>query len=124
MAENFDEQDREQVILWIEQNFDTKLRPVERRRKFFDDSHGKRYWVFGGMGYWHGIPSKILNLEKEKCGVATFFIAVRKKSKIQIFSGSAKILVSGQEHLSKEKLQDYKFNVIEKPGRLIIKERG
>ena len=102
MAENFDEQDKEQVILWIEQNFDTKLRPVERRRKFFDDSHGKRYWVFGGMGHWHGIPSKILNLEKEKCGVATFFIAVRKNQRSKSFPVQQKFLSQDKSTFQKK----------------------
>lgn len=122
MTNRFDAQDRQQVVSRVEKHLGARLYPIGRRQKHLRDDDGNRYWVFGGYGHWHGIPSEMLDIELSGHGEATLVIAIRKKTTIDVYTGTSSTLVLGRSLLSKGKNGDYKFNVVEGNGRLFIRE--
>ena len=122
LSRKFDNQDREQVISEVEKHFDVKLHPIGTRKKYLKDENGKRYWVFGGYDYWHGIPSEMMDAEIQESEKASFIVAVRKKTRIDIYDGSIEPLVVGRNRLKRNKKRDYQFTVEERLGQLDVKE--
>lgn len=113
MAEvKFDELDRDRVIDAVEKHYGVQLDKVSPFRKWLRDASGGNWWVLGGVGDWHGIPKEMMADEAKRNEQidGKLIIAVRKRTSIEVFVGTAGQLVRSRAELAISEGQ-YRFNV-------------
>ena len=118
----FSDYDRKRVISELEKNFQVKLSPIGRRKKYLSDAAGNRYCVFGGCGNWHGIPEEIVQAEESSPGDSVLVIAKKYMKFIDIYCGSLGKLIKEKSRLTFTKGRQYEFNIQLQSSRLFIKE--
>lgn len=109
-APKFDNFDRKQVIVAVENHFQVNLHKAGSREKLLKDDKGKSYWVLGGTGDWHGIPKEMFADEEKQSSDGVLVVAKRKLNSIDIFVGSLPILIKSKALLCPTD-KDYQFNV-------------
>ena len=119
-SKKFDKYDRKRVISEVEKHYGVRLSKVGRREKHLRDETGRSYWVLGGHGDWHGIPSQMMIMEEERQTNGVLVIAERYLDKMLIFSGDLRPLIENQMSLSHTKAGEYQFNIRVRGDSLII----
>lgn len=119
-TEKFTSEDRKLVIEELEKIQQSKLTPVKSSRKLLIDEKGMLYFLFGGIGDWHGMrPNAITELmgySKE----GAFVIAKKYKSKIDLCVGSLSALIKSFDKLVNTSKGDIQFHTIQTEDGMYI----
>src|SRR5262245_24920143 len=99
MSEKFLPKDQEAVVGQISRIQRTTLKPVPPSRKFFVDTDGKFYCVFGGTGDWHGISGNLMNHLRSHQTNTLLVIAKKYRTRIDICVGVADKLAQSEANL-------------------------
>jgi hypothetical protein len=128
MKNKFDDQDRQRVVSALEEQIGSKLQKVGKRKIYLQDDDGHRFWVFGGVGLWHGIPKDMMDSEVEEIDnrahqnlETSLIVALKKTSSIEVFRGPSMDFIKGRSLLGERKNQ-YHFNCENQNGGLQIRE--
>ena len=121
----FNEDDRRQVILKIEEITGKKLTPIGSRRKYLEDQEGGRYCVLGGSGTWHGLSRDILDTDSTIVSKTTLVVACMSSTKIEVYMGPISPLAKAKKRLTVPSPpgKEYNFNIDDRRGdKIRIKE--
>lgn len=118
----FNDDDRKQVIKYLENHFSIKLEQVGGSKRFLKDESGKLHYLIGASADWHGIPSEIFKSEETKNEDSLLIVAKRYKNKIDILIGSFAKLIRNKSYLHQNQKGDYQFNTKVIGTSLQIKE--
>lgn len=118
----FDESDRGKVIAEVESHFGVTLSRVGKFHKFLKDASGKSYWVLGGYEYWHGVPSEMLEAEKQDPTDGVLIVAKRWPKAIDIFFGELQPMVVNERALCHTQTGDFQFNIFIRGNLMTVKE--
>lgn len=88
------------------------LERVPVSRKLFTDKEGRFYYIFGGTGDWHGIPSLVMN-ELTKNASRTLLVFAKKfGTRIDVCVGTAEKFVAQKHELPRTSQGGYQFHTI------------
>lgn len=108
----FISEDRKLVIEELEKIQQSKLTPVKSSKKLFIDEKGMHYFLFGGIGDWHGISLKAINEFRNYVKEGAFVIAKKYKSKIDLCVGSLSNLIKNKDKLVSTKSGGLQFHTV------------
>ena len=118
----FDENDRYMVIKKLQDTLHVSLSPIRNYRKYLKDENGNRYCVLGGYDTWHGIPGLIID-ERTIANVKRYLvIAVKFKSKMDLYMGLMDPLIENKHKLTKTKEGEYHFDINTRNDALYINQ--
>lgn len=118
----FDENDRHMVINKLQDTLHVSLSPIRNYRKYLKDENGNRYCVLGGYDTWHGIPGLIID-ENTIANVKRYLvIAVKLKSKMDLYIGLMDSLIENKHKLTKTKEGEYHFDINTRNDALYINQ--
>lgn len=112
--EKFDDLDRRRVIDAVQNHYGVQLQKVESRRpKWLQEASGRNWWVLGGIGFFHGVPEKMMEHEKHSKVEGMLVIAYKKSNDMDVFAGPLGPLVSARNKLPRaaQPPREFKFNV-------------
>lgn len=111
--------EREELIKFIEEKLNLKLTPIGRKKAYFHDQTEKLYCLMVANENWqqyHGLNVEYLS--DKDCQTGVLFIGICYSDKMEIFQGPIQALVENKNLLPKNS----QFHTIEKGDFLLIKE--
>ncbi|HYA42405.1 MAG TPA: hypothetical protein VEF34_13950 [Syntrophobacteraceae bacterium] len=114
----FNEDDRAEVVFFLEKRLKTTLSPMQHSKTFYKDSNNCFHLIIGGSDFWHGIDKEKFKLI-EINGFIT--ITVKHKRGYRIYHGEIDKLITNKSSL-RDRSKSYQFNIRERSNHLIISE--
>lgn len=127
VVQKFNSRDRARVVALLEDRYVSQLKPTHGLQKYFVDENNRRYLILGAIGDWHGIPARVVAIERaiaqadlQAADRGILIIARKLKDRIRLFRGGLKEFVACSDRFVRTQTGEYHIDTTEIGKKLTV----